>query len=121
VRSPISLGILFVFMGAFSLAGTPGGMAGLSTLRPGAFVLAGILTVTGLLIMTRMRVAYYLGLLAGGATAISGVVAWGWPAIAARSSLTLHPAIATVVGLYLVMRVAIAHTMFGKQPELPRA
>jgi hypothetical protein len=106
---------LFVAMAGFSLAGVPGGPSAWRQLPLGVYLLIGLLLVAGLLVMTRLRVGYYLGLLAGGATAISGVIAWGWPQVAARSALPLHPGIATVVGLYLCMRVAVAHRMFGPQ------
>ena len=116
MRSPISLGILFIAMAGFSLAAIPGGAAAWSHLPVGVYALVGLLTLAGLLVMTRLRVGYYMALLAGSATAISGVVAWGWPTLASRTALPLHPGIATVVGLYLCMRVAIAHRMFGKRP-----
>ena len=114
MRSPISLGILFLAMAGLSVAGVPGARLG-----PGGYAVVGLLGAAGLLVMTRLWAAYYLGLLAGGATAISGIVAWGWPALAARWSLPVHPGISTVVGLYLCIRMALAHRMFGRQAPKP--
>jgi hypothetical protein len=123
VRSPISLAILFIALAGLSIAGGGGlGMNGVGHLSPGAYGLAGVLVVAGLLVLTRMRIAYYVGIAAGILTALSGVVAWAAPAMGARFALPIHPGISMVVGLYLVMRVALAHRLFGKrEPITPDA
>lgn len=112
VRSPISLAILFLALATLSVAGLPG-----VKLAPTAYPLVGLLGCAGLLVLTRLRAGYYLGLVAGGVTAISGVIAWASPTVGARYALPIHPGISMVVGLYLCFRIAIAHRMFGPQPD----
>jgi hypothetical protein len=119
VRSPISLAILFIALAGLSIAGGGGlGVNGVGHLSPGAYAIAGLLVVAGVLIVTRITIAYYVGLAAGIVTALSGVVAWASPAVGMRWALPIHPGISTVVGLYLVMRVALAHRMFGKRDQV---
>jgi len=114
VRSPISLAILFLALAGLSVAGIPG-----AKLAPTAYPLVGLLAAAGLLVMTRLRAGYYLSLVAGGVTAISGIAAWASPTVGARYALPIHPGISMVVGLYLCFRIAIAHRMFGPQPKKP--
>jgi hypothetical protein len=112
VRSPISLGIVFLAMAGLAVAGVPGARLG-----PGAWAVVGLLGAAGLLVMTRVRAAYYLGVLAGVVTATSGVIAWALPSLGGRFALPMHPAFSIVVGLYLCLRVAMAHRMFGAPRE----
>ncbi len=111
MRSPISLGIVFVAMAAFAVAGLHG-----QRLGPLAIGLVVVLAAAGLLVMTGVRAAYYVGLAAGALTALAGICTWTGLG-GARLALPVQPIIAVVVGLYLCFRVAIAHKLFGPRPR----
>ena len=112
MRSPISLGILFLAVAGLALAGVTGG-----TLSVAAYGIAGLIVLAGLLVMTGMKAGYYLGIVAGGVMALTGVVAWaGMP----RYALPYPPALSVVVGLYMCMRIAMAHRMFGPKQRIRR-
>jgi hypothetical protein len=110
-RSTISLGIVFLALPAISVAGAPG-----VRLSPVAYGLLGLLGLAGVLVMFRLRPAYYLGLAAGAATAMTGILTWAGVG-GGRFALPGHPAFSTVVGLYLCLRVAMAHRQFLGAPE----
>lgn len=113
MRSTFTLGFVFLALAGFSYYGA--GHAPRGRLTPISWALMGLLVVTGLLIIARLRVGYYAGIATGFITALAGVLAWthvGGSALA----LPIQPAIAVVVGLYLCMRVAT--TPIGPRPSL---
>lgn len=111
MRSFWSLGVVFIALGGLSVSG----IGGRHPLGPVAWVLAAILVAAGALLFTRMRAAWFFALAAGALTAASGVMPYlHHPELA----LPVPPALAIVVGLYLVFRTAIAAPTFG--PHKPR-
>lgn len=113
MRSPVSLGIVFLVLAGYGVGGVPGAHVGV-----GGYVLAGLLGAAGLVVMTRHRAAYYLGLLAGGATTIVSLIDWSGLSSGRRLGLPFVPAVGVVAGLYLCLRVVLAQSMFGPKKRL---
>jgi hypothetical protein len=108
VRSPLSLGILYIVMGGLGLSGL-GGAGPLGRVQYG---LAAALIAAGVLLLTRLRLAFYLALLAGLATAATGVLGLtGHRELA----LPLQPAVSVGVGLYLCLRLFLARAGLGRR------
>jgi len=67
--------------------------------------------------MTRLRVAFYLGIFAGAATAIVALLDWARIG-GGHLGLPFHPGLAAVMGLYMCFRVVLAQRMFGPQKPI---
>lgn len=106
MRSSWSLGIVFVALGGLSVSG----IGGHRPLGPVPWVLAALLVAVGAFLFTRLRAAFWAGIVVGLVTAISGGVALAHhPELA----LPVPPALSIGIGLYLVFRTAIASSQFG--------
>lgn len=116
MRSSWSLGVVFVALGGIAVSS----IGGHRPVGPVPWLLAGLLVVTGALLFTRTRAAFWLAINTGAVTAITGILAllhhpeWALP---------VPPALSIGVGLYLIFRTAIASPTFGarkKQGFIPR-
>ena len=101
MRSPLTLGIVYIALGGLSVSG----IGGHHPLGPVPWVLAGLLVVAGVALFTRMRPAFYFALGVAALTAVTGVLA-----LAHHPELALPtpPAVSIAVGLYLVFRTVLA-------------
>jgi hypothetical protein len=101
MRSPFTLGFVYVVLGGLSVSGIGGH-------RPFGvvpWVLAGLLVVAGVALFTRTRPAYYLAIAVATLTSVSGVLALAHhPELALPAS----PYVSIGVGLYLIFRTALA-------------
>jgi hypothetical protein len=114
MRSPLTLGIVFVGLAAFCFFASPG-----TKISPVGMGLAGLLAVAGVLVMTRLRAGFYVGLVAGAAVAIAGILTWTGVG-GGRLSLPVDPRIEVVLGLYMCFRMALAEKFMGPQPKRAR-
>lgn len=106
MRSSWSLGVVFIALGGMSVSG----IGGHRLIGVVPWALAALLVVTGALLFTRTRIAFWVAIAAGAITATSGIVAlMHHPEL----SLPVPPALSIGVGLYLVLRTAIATSTFG--------
>lgn len=106
MRSSWSLGVVYIALGVVSVSG----IGGHRPLGAVPWILAALLVVAGALLFTRRRAAFYGALAVAALTAISGVAAFAHhPELA----LPLPPALLVAVGLYLVLRTAIAAPAFA--------
>ena len=115
MRSSWSLGVVFIALGGLSVSG----IGGHRPIGPVAWTLAGLLVVAGAFIFTRTRIAFWIALAVAALTAASGIM----PLVHhPELSLPVHPAATIGVGLYLVLRTAMAASSFGVAPRgfLPR-
>jgi hypothetical protein len=106
MRSPFTLGIVYVALGGLSVSG----IGGHRPLGVVPWVLAGLLVVAGVALFTRLRPAYYFAIAVAALTAVTGVLA-----LAHHPELALPapPAVSIVVGLYLIFRSALASSSGG--------
>jgi hypothetical protein len=100
MRSPVSLGLVFIAMGGLSISG----IAGRHPLGPVAWGIAGLLVLGGVALLLRRPFAFYVALAAAVVTAATGVMPYlHHPELA----LPVPPILSIVVGLYLVGRTAL--------------
>ncbi|HWE27946.1 MAG TPA: hypothetical protein VHB97_08080 [Polyangia bacterium] len=102
MRSSWSLGPLFIVVGGIAVSplGTRTG-----PLTPVAIVIAAVLIAAGVLFLTKRPFAFWVGIVAAGLTALTGLVALaGHP----RFALPLPPALSVGLGLYLGFRAVMA-------------
>ncbi len=112
MRSPFTLGFVYVVLGGLAVSG----IGGHRPLGLVPWVLAGLLVVAGVALFTRLRPAYYFALAVAALTAVSGVLA-----LAHHPELALPapPALSIGVGLYLIFRTALAAPSFaGRKKEV---
>jgi hypothetical protein len=108
MRSPGSLGVVFIAMGGLSLSG----IGGRHPLGPVAWAIAALLVLAGVAMLTRRAFAFYVALAAALVTATTGVLPYlGHPELA----LPVPPALSIGVGLYLILRTAIARAALGRR------
>jgi hypothetical protein len=100
VRSPRTLGIVFIFPPCLVAY-----YAGQTHISVVTWALMGLLVLAGVCVMLGLRVGTYLGIAGGAAMALAGVFAWAGLG-GAKAALPINPAIAVVIGLYLCARVA---------------
>jgi hypothetical protein len=106
MRSSSSLGIVFVALGGLAVSG----VGGHRPLGPVPWILAGLLIVAGVLVFTRLRMAFWIALAVGALTAATGVLPYlHHPELA----LPVPPALSIGIGLYLVLRTALGAATFG--------
>jgi hypothetical protein len=106
MRTSWSLGVVFIALGGISVSG----IGGHRPLGPVPYFIAALLVVTGVVLFTRTRAAFWVAINTGIVTAITGVLALAHhPELA----LPVPPALSIGVGLYLVLRTAIAAPTFG--------
>ena len=100
MRSPLTLGIVYIALGGLAVSGI-GGHHPLGTVP---YVIAGLLVAAGLALFTRARIAFYFAIAVAALTAVSGVLA-----LAHHPELALPtpPAVSIAGGLYLIFRTAI--------------
>jgi hypothetical protein len=110
MRSPLTLGIVYIALGGLSVSG----IGGHRPLGVVPWVLAGLLVVAGVALLTRFRPAYYFALGVAALTAVTGVLA-----LAHHPELALPtpPALSIAVGLYLIFRTALASSAFGARKK----
>jgi hypothetical protein len=100
MRSPLTLGIVFIAMGGLSVSG----IGGRHALGPVAWVIAGLLIAAGIALVSNRPFAFYLAIFAGAITAATGILPFvRHPELA----LPVPPLLSIVVGLYLVARTAM--------------
>lgn len=99
--SPYTVGLLMIFMAGIGVSG----VASRQEVGLGAFVIAAVLAIAGVLMFVKRPFVFWVGLGAAVLLALSGVAALaGKPELA----LPVPPALSIVIGLYLVLRVLIA-------------
>ncbi len=102
-------------MGGLSISG----IAGRHALGPAAYAIAALLAIAGVFLLLRRTFAFWIGMLAGTVTAVTGVLAWAHhPELA----LPVPPLLSIVVGLYLVARTAMLRALSDNRATgfLPR-
>src|SRR5262249_17992572 len=115
MRSPVTLGVVFIAMGGLSISG----IAGRHPLGPVSWGIAGLLVAAGIALLIRRPFAFYLALFAGTVTAATAVMPYAHhPGLA----LPVPPLLSIGVGLYLVARTAMLRLMAPDKPRgfLPR-
>jgi len=114
VRSPLTLGIVFVGLAAFCVFASPG-----VKITPVGIGLASLLALAGALVMLRMRAGYYAGIAVAALTAIAGIVTWAGIGNG-RLTLPMDPRVEAVLGLYLCFRMALSEKHMGPpKPKRP--
>ena len=112
MRSELTLGLVFLAFAAFPAVAVPG-----AHLAVFAWVQVGLLALAGALAITKIRAAYYVALVVAATVVLSGVLTW---AGVGKLGLPMNPLLQVVLGLYLLFRVALAHSTFGRQQIRPR-
>lgn len=113
MRSPFTLGIVYIALGGLSVSG----IGGHRPLGVVPWVIAGLLVVAGVALFTRLKPGYYFAIAVAALTSVSGVLALvHHPELA----LPAPPALSIVVGLYLIFRTALAASS-GGGPERKKA
>ncbi|HWE31616.1 MAG TPA: hypothetical protein VHB97_26630 [Polyangia bacterium] len=106
MRSSWSLGFVYIALGGLSVSG----IGGHRPLTPAAWTIAALLVAAGAFLFTRLRAAFYVALAVAALTSVSGVVALAHhPELA----LPVWPWVSIGVGLYLILRIAMASPSFG--------
>ena len=109
MQSPLTVGILMIAMAGIGLA--PLGPQPRPPLGVPQLAIAGILVLGGLLLVLRRTIAQYVAFAAAGALVVTAILAWtGRP----QFGLPVPPAISLVIGLYLILRVAMARGALKK-------
>jgi hypothetical protein len=104
MRSPVTLGVVFIAMGGLSISG----IAGHHPQGPVGWSIAGLLVAAGIALLINRPFAFYLALIAGTVTAATGVMPYLHHA---ELALPVPPLLSIVVGLYLVGRTAMLRLM----------
>jgi hypothetical protein len=110
MRSSLTLGLVYIALGGLSVSGI-GGHRPIGAVQ---WALAALLVAAGAFLLTRLRAAFYFALAVAVLTAITGVLALAHhPELA----LPVTPWVSVGVGLYLVLRVALASPAFATRKK----
>src|SRR6185503_14086191 len=108
---PWSVGILMIAMGGIGVAGF-GGRHPTAV----AYAIAALLVLGGATLFLKRPFAFYVAVAAAALLTVSGVVAWaGHPELA----MPVPPMLSIVIGLYLILRAAMARPALQPKPPRP--